>query len=170
MKKYERAVSFEEKFVCLNEGLKREIWQAISFTSSKQMLEKAKMISSISHCQHRSLEQVIIFFMDFFEVLLRSKLIRLTEKEVYEFKKLLLSKGAKGLFELGEEINGDILRYKQNDIDMFYPVKILERVLFGDHKDFARLIDFLTSGDYPQDTILQKWMNEYGENRYLLDF
>lgn len=170
MKKYEKPISFEEKFVCLNEGLKLEIWKAISFSSSKQMFEKAMVMSSITHCQQRSLEQVIIFFMDFFELLLRSKFIRLTEKENWQFKKLLIAKGAKGLFEFGEQIDSEILRYKQNDMDMFYPVKILERVLFGDNKDLSRLVDFLTSGDYPQDTILQKWMVEYGENRYLLDF
>lgn len=165
-----KRMSFEEKYVSVNEKLKREIWRAISYTSPRRVLEKTKELSVLTNCQHHGLEPIIVFFIDFFDLLLRCRFVKFGAQEFLAFKNYLIKKGAKNLFEFGEEISGDILRYKQNDVDMFYPVKILERVLFGDEKDFAKLIDFLTSGDYPQDTILHKWLNEYGENRYLLDF
>lgn len=163
-------VSLEEKYVTLQSDLKRTIWQSISFKDHKQFLKQAEDLYAIKFCNSISLEKVIIFFMDFFNLLLKCRFLHLSDFQLRLFKEILIKKGVQTLIEYEDDFNHQILYYKRNDCDLFYPIKILKNILFCDEKEFVKTIGFLTDGDYPQDCILQKWTNEYGQDRYLEDY
>ena len=166
-----KPISLEEKYVTLQSELKKQIWQSISFKNSKQMLSFANDISKIRFAfESLSLENVIVFFMDFFNILLRCKFIEPSTQELFLFKKILYDKGVNVFIDNDQSFDCKVLSYKHNDMDLFYPVKILQKVLFAETKEFVNLIDFLTAGDFPQDCIISKWMKEYCEDRYLEDF
>ena len=164
-------ISLEEKYVTLQSDLKREIWKSISFDSAKDLFDKAENLFVVKfNYDSISLEHAIIFFMDFFNLLLKCRFLHLNNSQLNHFKKILISKGVRVLVEYGENFDNKILNYKNNDCDLFYPVKILERILFCDEKEFVKIVGFLTEGEYPQDCILQKWTVEYGQDRYLEDY
>lgn len=166
-----RRISLEEKYVCLQSNLRRAIWKSISFSSGKELLEKAGNMYEVKFGQdYASLEQAIIFFMDFFDLLLKCRFLHLSGAQLKLFKKILINKGARALVECGDNFDDKILSFKRGDCDLFYPVKILERILFCNENDFVKIVGFLTDGEYPQDCILQKWMTEYGQDRYLQDY
>lgn len=166
-----RRISLEEKYVCLQSDLRRAIWKSISFGSVKEFFDKANDLFVVKfNYDSISLEHVIIFFMDFFNLLLKCRFLHLSNSQLNAFKKILINKGVRVLIEYGENFDNKILNYKNIDCDLFYPIKILEKILFCDEKEFVKIIGFLTEGEYPQDCILQKWTNEYGQDRYLEDY
>ncbi len=166
-----RRISLEEKYVCLQSDLRRAIWKSISFGSVKEFFDKANDLFVVKfNYDSISLEHVIIFFMDFFDLLLKCRFLHLSGAQLKLFKKILINKGAQALVECGDNFDDKILSFKHGDCDLFYPVKILERILFCNENDFVKIVGFLTDGEYPQDCILQKWTNEYGQDRYLEDY
>lgn len=163
-----KRISLEEKFVELDSGLRWDIWKGISFKSGKELLQKASNIQAIEFNESNfSLEKTVIFFMDFFDLILRSKMITLTKKEVEQLKKILIEKGILALIESEDKVDMKLLTFKHDDMDMFYPTKILERVIYGNEKDFTKTVGFLTEGEYPTDTIIKKWIESFGKDRYL---
>ena len=163
-----KIISLEEKFVELDSGLRWDIWKGISFRDGAEFLHKAKEIKPIKFDDYNfSLEKTVIFFMDFFDLILRSRLVTLTKKEFEQLRKILVEKGVRALIESEEKIDVKLLSYKHNDMDMFYPTKILERIIYGDEKDFSKTVGFLTEGEYPTDCIIKKWMDNFGKDKYL---
>lgn len=170
-KKLRKRMTMEEKYIDLQSGLRYEMWKAISFKNTNQLLKKANAMEEINFEEFGfSTEKTIIFFMDFFDLILRSRLLTVDEKSLLELKKILYKKGIKSLIEKEDDVNVKLLNYKYEDCDMFYPTKILTQVLYGDKKEFSKLVGFLTEGEYPQDCILQKWTNTFGVDRYLEEF
>ncbi len=161
--------SVEEKGIILQSSLKKDVWNAISFKSFSDFfsrIDKFELLNLSNKFLNQ--EKIILFFLDFFDILLRSRLLTFTQENFCLLKRKLNKYGVQNILKDADKLFKLVL--KSNDQFgnrfVFSPDKILEKILYGQLKDFTELIGCLTNEDYPQETNLYKWIVTFSDTCY----
>lgn len=162
-------LSIEEKAISLCCDINRECWQAISFKSFEDFFLKVDSFENFKNSEQCfNKEKLTYFFLELFDLILRSRLLNFNRDTFCDLKRRLYKKGVYGLLKDKDYLIFLDLNYcdKFGELFNFSPGKILNKILFGKLHEFTSLIGLLTNENYPQETNLHKWIVFFRDNFY----